>query len=162
MVEPGAPTADGPRPTLVECSSREAEIELAVKQAVEASKTQSVALLFRDREDEAVVRPRLPRAAIRLDHDMTTWQAGPGIRFGAYHSAKGLEFDAVILPFLSKDRLPDPGYVDIFGKEDATIQDGRLIYVAVTRAKTRLLLIHTGEVTALLPTEPGLYEKVRR
>jgi superfamily I DNA/RNA helicase len=52
--------------------------------------------------------------------------------------------------------------VSTFGEEDAIIQDGRLIYVAVTRAKTRLVLTYTGEATALLPTEAGLYEKVRR
>jgi superfamily I DNA/RNA helicase len=35
------------------------------------------------------------------------WQAGPGIRYGTYHSAKGLEFDAVILPFCNHEKLPD-------------------------------------------------------
>ena len=99
MVEPVAPTAEGPPPTLVQCSSRQIEIDLIVTQAMEYSRTLSVAILFRDRNDEALVKSLLPRGAIRLHRDMTTWQAGPGIRYGTYHSAKGLEFDAVILPF---------------------------------------------------------------
>ncbi len=87
MVEPIAPTAEGPPPTLVKCSSPEGEIDLVVKQAMEYSRTLSVAILFRDRKDEALIKSRLPRGAIRLHRDMTTWQAGPGIRYGTYHSS---------------------------------------------------------------------------
>jgi superfamily I DNA/RNA helicase len=162
IVEPVAPTADGPRPTLVECSSRNAQIDLVVKQAVEASKTQSVAILFRDRDYESVIKRRLPRTAIRLHRDMTTWQAGPGILYGTYHSAKGLEFDSVIMPFVSTEFIPSQESIETFGEDEATIQDGRLIYVAVTRAKTRLIVTYTGKVTILLPTDTTLYERVSR
>ncbi len=161
MVEPVAPTADGSRPTLVECSSPAEEIDLVAKQALAISKTQSVAVLFRNRQDENTIKTRLPDRAIRRHYDMTTWQSGPGIWYGTYHSSKGLEFDAVILPFLSNNRLPDPHEVDTFGEEEATAQDGRLIYVAVTRAKIRLILTYTGAVSRLLPPEDSLYEKVR-
>jgi superfamily I DNA/RNA helicase len=91
---------------------------------------------------------------------MTTWQAGPGIRYGTYYAAKGLEFDMVILPFLSQDNLPDKGNIEAFGMEDALTHDGRLLYVAVTRAKTRLVLIYSGERTELLPIGSGLYREV--
>jgi superfamily I DNA/RNA helicase len=162
LVEPIAPSADGPLPTLVSCASLAAEIELVIGQAIAASRTQTVALLMRSREDEQLIRPRLPKSAIRLDHDMTTWRAEPGIRYGTYHASKGLEFDVVILPFFTKDRLPDSENVRVLGDDDANSLDGRLVYVAVTRAKTRLIITHSGMPTDLLPTAPALYERLQR
>lgn len=161
IVEPVSPTADGPLPTLVECSSSDKEIELAVSQAVTASRTLSVGILLRNRQDEEHLRHRLPAGCIRLHRDMTTWQTGPGIRYGTYHSAKGLEFDMVILPFCGSERLPDPEAVAAFGKEDSIIQDGRLLYVGITRAKSRLIITYNGAITHLLPTDAGLYNKVQ-
>lgn len=160
LVEPTSPTADGPLPTLVEFSSRNQEIKFVVNAAIQLAKTQSVAILFRYRQDENSIKDNLPQGSIRLHRAMTTWQAKPGIRYGTYHSAKGLEFDAVILPFCNNQRLPEPEAVTAFGEADAAAQDGRLLYVGVTRAKTRLILTYTGEVTRLLPTNPSLYDKV--
>ena len=130
LVEPISPTADGPLPTLVKCPSTEKEIKLVVEQAREVASTLSVAILFRSRSDEGLVVPYLRSHTIRLHRKMSTWQSGPGIRYGTYHSAKGLEFDVVILPFFSQERLPDPETVSTFGKAETLIQDGRLIYVA--------------------------------
>lgn len=161
MVEPVAPTADGPLPTIVKCRSPETEINLVVEQSVEASRTLTVAVLFRDRDDEQLISRRL-RGSIRLHRDMSQWRAGPGIRYGTYHSAKGLEFDMVLLPFLRADRLPDPDTMKAFGGEEAATRDGKLLYVAVTRAKTRLIMTYTGAITGLLPGEPSLYQQVNR
>ena len=121
----------------------------------------SVAILLRSREDESLIDTYLPDGTIRLHRDMTTWQAGPGIRYGTYHAAKGLEFDMVIMPFCNSERLPDPNDVAVLGEEDATIRDGRLLYVGVTRAKTRLIMTYSGQVTHLLPSKRSLYAKVK-
>ena len=112
---------------------------------------------LRARSDEEELSSRLPEAA-RLHRDMKSWVEGPGIRYGTYHSAKGLEFDMVILPFFSDEHLPDHGEIDAQGQEEAEVQDGRLLYVGVTRAKSRLVMTYTGDVTRLLPAAPGLYE----
>jgi superfamily I DNA/RNA helicase len=160
MVEPLSPTADGPLPTVVRCKDRRSEIDLILQQAVRSARTQSVAILFRDRADEEQVARILPPGSIRLHRKMNTWQAGAGIRYGTYHSAKGLEFDVVLLPFLSSDHLPDPTEVEEFGAADAAAQDGRLLYVAVTRAKTRIVMTHTGDPTELLPDRTDLFERL--
>ena len=44
-------------------------------------------------------------------------------------------------------------------EEEARVLDGKLVYVGVTRAKTRLIMTFTGAVTDLLPTAPGLYQE---
>jgi len=160
IVEPRSPAADGPLPTVVTCSSIEDEVGLAVSQAENASKTLTVAILLRKREDERLFTRLLPNSAVRLHRDLTTWQAGPGIWYGTYHAAKGLEFDTVILPFCSSKRLPDPEETEALGEDEATIRDGRLLYVGVTRAKTRLIITYTGETSHLLPDNAQLYERV--
>lgn len=158
LVEPKNPTAAGPLPALVCCTSRDAELDFAAEQAQRLGRTQSVAVLFRDRADEARVARRLPAAAIRLDGDLERWNPAPGVRYGTYHSAKGLEFDAVILPHCSADRLPDPDAVVAFGIDEAMSREARLLYVGVTRARSTLIITHAGAVTPLLPTEPGLFD----
>jgi superfamily I DNA/RNA helicase len=159
LVEPVAPKADGPLPALVECSSVQSEIALVRDQAVQASKTQTVAVLARNWELANLIAKHLPRSSVKLDHDLSTWQAGPKIYYGTFHGAKGLEFDTVILPFFSSTTLPEPEEVRAFGEEEARVLDGKLVYVGVTRAKTRLIMTFTGSVTELLPTEPGLYQE---
>ena len=121
LVEPSAPSAAGELPTLVKCKNKEEEIELAVKIANANASNQSVAILFKNRDYESSIKNKIPRGSIRLHGDMTTWQAGPGVRYGTYHSAEGLEFDMVIIPFLSQDNLPDRENIEAFGREDAEV-----------------------------------------
>ncbi len=160
MVLPTSSRADGPLPTLFECVSREKQLEVATRVAVDSGGTKSVAILFKDRQHEHNISSRLPDHAKRLHREMILWNDGPGIYYGTYHSAKGLEFDLVILPFLEKDNLPDSEHISSHGEGDALLYNGRLIYVAVTRAKSEILLLYTGTVTPLLPMEASLYGRV--
>jgi superfamily I DNA/RNA helicase len=158
LVEPTAPTASGPKPALVKCRDRAHEADFVVTQATRLAETSSVAILVRDRiNDEPFIAHRLPADAIRLHRDMTGWSTAPGIRYGTYHSAKGLEFDRVLLPFCGADRLPDPDIANAFGPEDAVAREGRLLYVGVTRARTDLIITYHGKPTQLLPPDPNLY-----
>lgn len=160
MVEPKSPKAGGSLPTVVKCKDQVEQIRITSKVATDASKSNSVGILFRNHEQERLLAPYLPKDSIKLHRDMPEWQEGPGVFYGTYHAAKGLEFDYVVLPFLDADNLPDSNNVLAHGLEDAQIQDGRLLYVAVTRAKTNLILLHGGTLTALLPTTPSLYVEV--
>jgi len=161
MVEPISPRADGPLPTIAKCDDQLKEIQLITTQAISYSKTQSVAILFKNRDQERLVSSHLPNTAIRLHREMNSWNDGPGIFYGTYHSAKGLEFDLVLLPFLDSENLPDQGYMESHGQEDALTYDGRLLYVAVTRAKTNLIITYSKELTQLLPTDSSLYKRVK-
>jgi len=160
LVEPTTPRAGGELPVIAKCGDITNEIKLTSQYAKANCKNQSVAILFRNRRQENLLKGHLPPDSVRLHRDMTTWQAGPGIRYGTYHSAKGLEFDMVILPFLSKDTLPDPDCVLSMGHEDALTHDGRLLYVAVTRAKTRLIMFFSNNLTELMPSKDGIYKEV--
>ena len=159
LVEPTSPKADGARPTLVKCKDRIQQKEIALRVARSSGQTQSVAILVKDRDQERLFSSILGADATRLHRELQVWHGGPGIYHGTYHAAKGLEFDVVILPFLDADNLPSQDYIVAHGEEDGLTHDGRLLYVAVTRAKTSLILLFTGELTPLLPIDESLYQR---
>lgn len=160
MVAPKSPLVDGPPPSLVACADLADEVRTVVEQAQALGRTQSVAILVRKRKLEGLLPLGLRRASTRLDGDLDVWRPDPGIYYGVYHSAKGLEFDAVILPFLSDEAMPDPDERALNGPEEAAAYDGRLLYVGITRARTRLIMTYHDRPTSLLPAADGLYELV--
>lgn len=77
----------------------------------------------------------------------------PGVRITTMHRAKGLEFFAVALPFLSDAGFPTAGAlnaaVDAADKEDIIMQHRSLLHVAATRSKKALRVSWSGEPTQL-------------
>lgn len=80
------------------------------------------------------------------------------------HAAKGLEFDTVFMPYLTQDRFPSRGRKDLIELPDELVketlpsgdihteEERRLFYVAMTRAKNRLILSASKEYqSAKLP-----------
>jgi DNA helicase-2/ATP-dependent DNA helicase PcrA len=77
---------------------------------------------------------------------------GEAIAVMTIHQAKGLEFEAVFVPSLVEGRLPQSGRPQRFelpaavleplvrGREDVIAEERRLLYVAMTRARSRLYL----------------------
>jgi superfamily I DNA/RNA helicase len=162
IVAPTAPTAAGPLPTLVRFDVAGRELPFVIEQATNLAKTQAVAILVRAvRHVEDLIRA-LPTGVVNLREETDSWRAGPRLFVGTYHSAKGLEFDAVILPFMSQSHFPDPSTIDDFGLDEAAAIDGRLLYVGVTRARRALIISHTGNPSNLLPTGPGLCTRLTR
>ena len=62
------------------------------------------------------------------------------------------------MPFLSDEDWPNSRDVEDIGEHEATVRDGRLIYVGITRARSSLILTYTGTLTRLLPTSEDLYQ----
>ncbi len=162
LVEPQSPKAEGPLPALVEFESERAEVQFVVDHVTKAAETKRVAVLFRDRRHEKIVSQHLPGDARRLHRELTNWPSGPGLFHGTYHAAKGLEFDAVYVPFLSGQQLPRQEDLSTFGISEAQAINGRLLYVAVTRARHELILTYRGSRSALLPLDDSLYQMVRK
>jgi len=160
MVEPIFPAADGPKPTLVQLSDDKAECSFVAQLANENRTTRRVAVLLRTHALISKIRDYLPREAIALREEMNTWDADAGLFYGTYHAAKGLEFDVVLLPFLAVGNMPSAEDILNEGEENAAANDGRLLYVGVTRAKYELILTYVGSPTMLLPTSPELYTRV--
>jgi superfamily I DNA/RNA helicase len=160
LIAPKRPAADGPPPTIAVCKSYAHQLQTAAEQAKAFANSRSVAILLRNRNDESTLKRLLPINSIRLHKEMANWHAGPGVFYGTYYAAKGLEFDAVIMPFCDADRLPLPGDVMALGPDEAMAQDGRLLYVGATRARSILIITHSSQLTQLLPAKPDLYQVV--
>ena len=156
LVEPISPAADGPPPALQAFASESEEIRFIVDRAKTLARTGTTAILFRKRHQERYARALA--GATRLHRELDRWPAGPGLFYGTYHSAKGLEFDSVFLPFLSEDYWPDRRDARDIGAQEAAIRAARLLYVGITRAKSSLILTFTGRLTSLMPTSEDLYQ----
>lgn len=158
LVVPLEPVAAGSLPTLAACVDEEQEIRVVREQARDYAQNGTVAVLARTWAD---ARRGVPGLRYRtLHNELTSWDDSPGIYCGAYRSAKGLEFDAVIMPFCGATHMPHPDVVAAFGDEGAAAREARLMYVGITRARTDLLLTYSGEITPLLPGDAALYAKV--
>ena len=163
LVTPKAPKADGPLPGLVSFTSEAEEEEFVTDLARRFGSTNTVAVLFRDREQANGFESRLGGLGTKLHGNLDRWpSSSSGIFHGTYHSAKGIEFDAVILPHLSDGHLPYPSDVAAFGEDDAAARDSRLLYVGISRAKSDLVLTYTRKMTKLLPRDKSLYQMTNR
>lgn len=157
MVEPIFPTADGPKPSLVSFENSDAELKFVAALAKERAKTRSVVILLRTHALIASIRPYLPSSAIALSDNSGGWSNAPGLYYGTYHSAKGLEFEIVLLPGIAEGIMPSLDDIETDGLEEALAQDGRLLYVGVTRAKSELIITYSGKVSQLIPLNSSLY-----
>ncbi|MGX1886583.1 UvrD-helicase domain-containing protein [Streptomyces sp. NPDC055287] len=155
LVQPKAPTADGPLPTIVTAPTKAEQLRRAAEFANGLAADRQVAVLMRTREHEGALLRHLNRRhrISRLHKDLTTWPHGPGVYYGTYSAAKGLEFDSVILPLCDADELPKASEIESHGLEEAKSREARQLYVAVTRARADLVLLRSGALTPLLPDE---------
>lgn len=74
------------------------------------------------------------------------------------HKAKGLEFENVIIPGCTDNNFPS--YFSVMDGEDAITEDARLLYVAMTRTKKRLLI--TSHTMKIIPTKRGPWELAQK
>lgn len=155
LVEPIMPTASSPKPAVIRFQDEISELEWIVNNATIASQNQQVAILVRDRETVNNVEAALRKKGIWpqvLKSSMPNVNTMANLSIGTYHSAKGFEFDFVFLPFCSFARIPNEERVlACEGREEALKDEIKLLYVAVTRTKQRLILSYTGEKSDLLP-----------
>jgi superfamily I DNA/RNA helicase len=88
-------------------------------------------------------------ATVRLQPNMADDRDLPGVRLATMHRAKGLEFHAVAIPFLSKATFPPSAAlkaaVDEVDRRNILQQQQALLHVAATRAKKVLRVSWSGE-----------------
>jgi mRNA-degrading endonuclease RelE of RelBE toxin-antitoxin system len=106
--------------------------------------------ILRERAEPALRKLSLVPHPLRED----TPPAVKDVAIGTMHRAKGLEFKAVAVIGCDYDVLP-AAYVlreqaDDADRDESIEQERQLLYVAVTRARERLLLSHTGRPTRFL------------
>lgn len=128
----------GPAPDVVRCGSHEEELA-AIQQRIttfQHSGHHSLGIICKtQRQAEQVYQALQAPGGQLLTAESTTFKEG--VIVTSAHLAKGLEFDAVLVPFAS-------------ARTYATEIDRSMLYVACTRAMHQLTLTHSGELTAFL------------
>lgn len=160
MVAPEEFADAGPPPTVIHLDDRDAEDKFVIEQARLLERLGTVGVLCR-RDSDACRIGRHFRGAQHLHKDMPPWRPD-GISFGNVHSAKGYEFQSVILVGVAAEGWPEPEAIRADGLDEATAVDGRLLYVAVSRARQNLIMTATSDLTALLPTNEDLWLEQQR
>jgi superfamily I DNA/RNA helicase len=90
----------------------------------------------------------------------------PGVKLAAFHSAKGLKFDVVILARLNDGVMPlDPAHyhteVSAADYEEFLSFERRLLYVAMTHARYLLAMTCSGTPSRFFQElDPAAYEIV--
>ena len=98
------------------------------------------AFAFHEASDGGTLAQFLEQTALVADQD--TIEDGEGaVRLMTVHTAKGLEFPVVILTGCEDELLP---HITSSDTDDGVEEERRLFYVAITRARQRLHLLHAS------------------
>ncbi|EGA0596979.1 hypothetical protein BJM58_12260 [Listeria monocytogenes] len=153
------PIAEGPKPIIIRLEN---EIDFVANYVKASDSTRTIAILLKTREDISRVERNFAYRGIEyttLKKDMGEWSESDTVYIGTYHSAKGLEFDIVIMPFMSDKCMPTGEEIEKYGsKDDALSELVKLMYVSVTRAKAGVIITYSDELTDLLPKDKNLYD----
>ena len=151
----------GPAPELVSFASEDAEVAALIDwlRAIEAQdiRLADVGILGSTRAQLDRLGSRLQDAGfktVRLQPSKADDRSQPGVRLTTMHRAKGLEFHAVTIPFLSNSSFPPQASlraaVDDVDRRNILQQQKSLLHVAATRAKKALRVSWSGEPSKLL------------
>lgn len=159
MVEASTQIAEGPKPVLVEFSSKQHETDWVIKKAIETGRTSSVVIICRTRSDIDGFMKALKQngcRAIEIDKKTPGFSHARAVHLTTFHAAKGLEFDNVFIPSLTDDKLPDIETVaDAVSRSEAYFDEAKLFYVATTRSKYGLYMTYSGTLSPLFPKDSG-------
>lgn len=150
----------GVAPELVGCRSEAEELEGLVawvhRLPSDRIGLSDIGILCARRTDVERVQSALRAAGV----ETVVLQSGaddrriPGVRITTMHRAKGLEFFAVAIPFMSDGSFPPQGAlrsaVDAADREDIITQHRSLLHVAATRAQKALRVSWSGTPTNLI------------
>ncbi len=162
MIDATAQIAEGPKPALLKFKNQIQEMKWIVEQAIYIGQTSSTVIICRNRADVDCFMSMFQRnhyKAIEIDKDMSEYLHTNQVYLTAFHSAKGLEFDNVFVPFLIDSKFPDPdGIAKSISKDEAYADEIKLLYVAVTRSKYGLYLSYSGNLSPLVPEASNNYD----
>lgn len=141
LVAPESAGRRGPVPELIRVDTAPAQLTMLIAQLRgehdHGRPWSEMAVIFRnswegEKLHEALKRQDIPSRLADERGKATLFAVGDTVKLVTMHSSKGLEFPFVIIPSLGS--LPKEG------KSEA--DEARLLYVAMTRAVERLVLIH--------------------
>ena len=154
ILERDRPVREGPLPRLLYCRSS-ADMNHSViglvKKITGDSPESTVGILIRENTGLTAMENELRRAGIAFENVRKNENAKlltPGVKLVTCHSAKGLEFDQVILPMLNDDVFPfmKSGPKNVIDDSEEALENSlnearSLLFVGITRARQMLYMI---------------------
>lgn len=152
----------GPRPEVLRFAAPDEELAAVVRKVQEWQEADSgvrIGILSATRQQRDTVTQRLGAAEIAVANSEAPRKgretaAQPAVLAMTMHSAKGMEFNNVILYGVGADVLPAPyrwGGLPAAEAADRVQRERALLYVAATRARDALVVTTHGEPSPLLP-----------
>ncbi len=117
---------------------RQDEPETADQRLENVDELLNAAYAFAEASDGARLAAFLEQTALVADADALTTEGGV-VRLMTIHTAKGLEFPVVVIAGCEEGLLPHAANLD---DDDRLEEERRLFYVALTRARRRVHLLH--------------------
>lgn len=155
IITPSFYTAIGPKPVLIGFPDQKSELTWLASQLESASEASNI-VICRNRGSVGTIRSFLSSKGLicsTIDKDSQFTANVKGIFISTFHSAKGLEYDNVFIPFLSEGIFPDPeAVVNARTEDEAYASEMKLLYVASTRSKYGLYMSYHGSLSPLFPT----------
>ncbi|HKW22428.1 MAG TPA: ATP-dependent helicase [Ktedonobacterales bacterium] len=175
-VDIGEPDRDGPIPVIHTVEGRGADLSRAQYQlAVELLGVlraqypdQTIGVFARHWDALNGLAAELDRqgnVAYNMVKERNDDVSSPGVKLTTFHSAKGLEFDQVLLIGVDEGTVPQPPDAHMTPEEcDEHLRyERRLLYVAMTRARDALHIVHGPAPSPFLAElDPATYQRQAR
>lgn len=156
--------AEGPKPILIHFGSEQHELTWIVERAISIGKTSSTVIVLRNRDAvkslEKIFKEKGCCATV-INRETPGYPHIKTVYLTTFHAVKGLEFENVLVPFLSSDKFPAPETISsALSEDEAYANEIKLLYVAATRSKFGLYMTYSGTLTPLFPVESASYDAV--
>lgn len=148
--EPILPKENGPKPIIVCCAdeySQENELKNRIENEFLENPNSVIGVLYRTISEKNKIEQWLAFINIHCEEvkGKDNWSIlKPGVKLITLHSAKGLELDTVYIPKVEKNVIP-PSMDDFDSEEieEALSIERSLLYVGMTRARRKLVLLYS-------------------
>lgn len=158
FVQPEFLGRSGKLPAIQKCASPEGQ-KLAVIKAIKdllANETGTIGLLYRGENEKIKLKSWMKNAGINyklITRKKLSEPIQERVRLCSLHSAKGLEFEIVIIPFFQEGIFPSEKALQALpdvDKETGINTERKLLFVGITRAREEVYLFFSGDPSRFL------------
>jgi superfamily I DNA/RNA helicase len=140
-------------------------VSWVIERAIANGRVSSTVIVCRKRSDIDFFMAELKNKghnATIIDKNTPGYANTKTVYLTTFHSAKGLEFENVFVPFLSEDKFPDPDVMTVaVSRDEMFANELKLLYVAATRSKYGLYMSYHGTLSFLFPKNSTNYDMHR-
>ena len=159
------PDINGNRPVIFKCENSSVEENTLIKLLNNLNDDETtIGIPFRSWKERNKLVNILKKQGIDFEHikDKDEWTLlEPGVKLVTMHSAKGLEFDVVIIPMVDQGIIPKA--IDCEEDKEAFLESERsLLYVAMTRAKDELYILTSNPSQFIDEMDKNLYDLIEQ